>query len=329
MESLVKRLTDKSVEAFIMGIEIYNKPTIKYRVEGFSFFICNSWELMLKAHIINEHGENKIYYSDKPDRTISLEDSVKTVFTNNKDPLRLNLERIIRLRNTSTHFITEDYERIYAPLFQANVINYIEKMQEFHSIDITKYIALNFLTLNIRMDDLSDQHIKAKYSKAMAKRIIKDRNEIDNEISLENNSFAIPVETSLLITKNENDADLHVKVDKSADASIRIVKEQKDINSIYIYTTRNVITLVNKRLKKQGIFLRKLKDGDYISGIFTSSDFQLFVKFYGLKTDEKYAYKFNIGDRYGYSIKIIDFLVEEIKKDPENIIQNLKKEIKK
>lgn len=329
MESLVKRLTDKSVEAFIMGIEIYNKPTIKYRVEGFSFFICNSWELMLKAHIINEHGENKIYYSDKPDRTISLEDSVKTVFTNNKDPLRLNLERIIRLRNTSTHFITEDYERIYAPLFQANVINYIEKMQEFHSIDITKYIALNFLTLNIRMDDLSDQHIKAKYSKAMAERIIKDRNEIDNEISLENNSFAIPVETSLLITKNENDADLRVKVDKSADASIRIVKEQKDINSIYIYTTRNVITLVNKRLKKQGIFLRKLKDGDYISGIFTSSDFQLFVKFYGLKTDEKYAYKFNIGDRYGYSIKIIDFLVEEIKKDPENIIQNLKKEIKK
>ncbi len=38
MENTKKRLVDKSVEAFIMGIEIYNKPTIKYRIEGFSFF---------------------------------------------------------------------------------------------------------------------------------------------------------------------------------------------------------------------------------------------------------------------------------------------------
>ena len=34
-----ERLIDKSVEAFILGLEIYNKPTIRYRVEGFSFFI--------------------------------------------------------------------------------------------------------------------------------------------------------------------------------------------------------------------------------------------------------------------------------------------------
>lgn len=29
MENLSKRLVDKSVEAFIMGLEIYNKPTIR------------------------------------------------------------------------------------------------------------------------------------------------------------------------------------------------------------------------------------------------------------------------------------------------------------
>lgn len=43
MENLSERLVNKSVEAFIMGLEIYNKPTIKYRIEGFSFFICNAW----------------------------------------------------------------------------------------------------------------------------------------------------------------------------------------------------------------------------------------------------------------------------------------------
>ena len=55
MDNIVTKLLEKSQEAFIMAIEIYNKPTLKYRVEGFSFFICNAWELLLKAYLINIH----------------------------------------------------------------------------------------------------------------------------------------------------------------------------------------------------------------------------------------------------------------------------------
>lgn len=68
MENLSKRLVDKSIEAFIMGLEIYNKPTIRYRIEGFSFFICNAWELMLKAELLNKNIP--IYYPNS-DRTRS------------------------------------------------------------------------------------------------------------------------------------------------------------------------------------------------------------------------------------------------------------------
>ena len=39
---LVNLLIEKSKEAFVMSVEIYNKPTIKYRVEGFNFFMCNA-----------------------------------------------------------------------------------------------------------------------------------------------------------------------------------------------------------------------------------------------------------------------------------------------
>lgn len=115
-----------------MAIEIYNKPTIKYRVEGFSFFICNAWELMLKAYLIRKYGEDSIYYKDNPNRTITLENCLQKIFTNEKTPLRRNLLKIIELRNTSTHFITEEYEMVYIPLFQACILNFVEKMQEFH-----------------------------------------------------------------------------------------------------------------------------------------------------------------------------------------------------
>ena len=50
--SVTEKLIEKSKEAFLMAIEIYNKPSIKYRVEGFSFFICNAWELMLKSKLL-------------------------------------------------------------------------------------------------------------------------------------------------------------------------------------------------------------------------------------------------------------------------------------
>ena len=109
---LINKLLSKSQEAFILGIEIYNKPTITYRIEGFSFFICNAWELLLKAILLKTKGSNSIYYKNNPDRTLNLENCIKQVMTNDKDPVRLNLEQIINLRNTSTHFITEEYEQI-------------------------------------------------------------------------------------------------------------------------------------------------------------------------------------------------------------------------
>lgn len=55
---LINKMLDKSEEAFLMAIEIYNKPTINYRLEGFAYFICNAWELLLKAKILSD-GEKK------------------------------------------------------------------------------------------------------------------------------------------------------------------------------------------------------------------------------------------------------------------------------
>ena len=39
MAEIKQNLVDKIVEAFIMGLEIYNKPTIKYRIEGLVFYM--------------------------------------------------------------------------------------------------------------------------------------------------------------------------------------------------------------------------------------------------------------------------------------------------
>ena len=286
---LVAKLLQKATEAFMMAIEIYNKPSIKYRVEGFSFFICNAWELMLKAHMINTFGNDSIYYKDNPDRTITLENCVKKVFTNDKDPLRKNLEKIIELRNLGTHFITEEYEMVYIPLFQANVFNFIEKIQDFHNVDMTDIIPQNFLTLTVSLNMLNTDEIRVKYPEEIAHKLISINDELTPIISENNNRFAIRVDHYYYLTKDKNAASAIVRVDNQAETTVKIVKELKDPNDTHKYNCKKCCAEINKRLDKLGVVL-KYND---VAHKFTSNDFNLFCKYYGIKENSKlcYAYK--------------------------------------
>ncbi|MBS5799090.1 MAG: DUF3644 domain-containing protein [Clostridiales bacterium] len=315
MKDIVEKLIEKSKEAFIMAIEIYNKPTIHYRIEGFSFFICNAWELMLKAHMINKFGYPSIYYKDNPNRTITLEKCIEQIFTNNKAPLRLNLEKIIDLRNTSTHFITEEYEMVYIPLFQSCVFNFNEKMSEFHNVDMTELIPQNFLTLSVSMKSLDVNEIRAKYPIELADKLINTNSTITEMISENNQGFAIRVEHYHYLTKDKNKATSHVYIDKNAATPATIIKELKDPNDTHKYTAKNCIKEINKRLKKLGISL-----------VFNMHHFKLFCNYYEIKTNPKlcYTYKVTSNPTYSYSMQTIELIVEEIKKDPINIIGNLK-----
>lgn len=327
MEQLQKKLLEKSKEAFILAIEIYNKPSIKYRIEGFSFFICNAWELMLKAHMLNKFGDDSIYHKDNPGRTLSLENCIKKVFTNDKAPLRLNLEKIIELRNTSTHFITEEYEMLYIPLFQACVFNFIEKIQEFHNIDMTEIIPQNFLTLAVSMKALNETEIRAKYPEQIAEKIITTEEKLSPLIEENNHAFAIRIEHYHYITKDKNKATEIVHIEKDAETGVQIIKELKDPNDTHKYTAKNCIKEINKRLSKMGIQLQH--QGAIVQ--FNKYHFNLFSNYYGIKSEPKfcYAYKIHATPTYSYSIQAIDFIVDEIKKDPEHIVQSLKEKLKK
>lgn len=314
------KLLEKSKEAFILAIEIYNKPSIKYRVEGFSFFICNAWELMLKAHMIRAFGFDSIYYKDNPSRTITLENCIHKVFTNDKDPLRRNLTKIIELRNTSTHFITEEYEMVYIPLFQACVFNFIEKMQAFHNIDLTEIVPQNFLTLSVSYRSFNVEEIKAKYPDDIANKLIALYADIAPSISDNNNRFAICIKHDYFITKNKDTATTTVSIDNTSQTKVKIVKELKDPNNTHKYSCKACCEEINKRLRRLNIAL-----------IFNHYHFQLFCQYYNIKQNPDLCYTTTTftNPQHGYSIATIEFIVDEIKKDPEHIIQKLKNNIKK
>ncbi len=328
---IVKLLVEKSQEAFIVGIELYNKPTIHYRVEGFSFFICNAWELMLKAYLLREKGEQAIYYDDKPNRTITLDNCIKMVFTNNKDPLRRNLEKIVELRNTSTHFVTEEYEQIYVPLFQANVFNYINTMLKFFEVDITDKLGNNFLTLSVKMNDFNEESILARYPRQMATHIINALSQVGKEILKEDNvNYAIHIKHDYYITRDAKSATARFVFAKDAEHAAFILKEWHDMQNECPYTMNNCLELINQRIKKQKInFINPATPHEDKRHTFNSWCFGLFEKFYNIKANDKYCYvyKRNQNPTYTYSMAAIEMIMEQIKKDPEHIIQSLRDRI--
>ena len=332
--TLTEKLLLKSQEAFILGIEVYNKPTIGYRVEGFSFFICNAWELLLKAILIKTKGEKSIYYKNNNGRTLNLENCIKLIMTNDKDPVRLNLEQIINLRNTSTHFITEEYEQIYAPLFQSCVINYINKLLNEFNIDITQQLGSNFLTLSIKLDPIEPEYIKARYPQEIAERLLKANMQISESISSTNNAnYAIQIRHDYYLTKKKSEATAIFTIAKEGEEAIKLIKSPQDMKKRCPYSTNDCIKRINNWINRDSLnFINPAPSApEDKRHEFNKNHFDLFVKFYNLKSNPDYCYKYELGKHisYSYSEKALNLIFEEIKKDPEHIIQSLKNNIKK
>lgn len=266
--------------------------------------------------MISRFGEESIYYSDNPNRTIALEKCLQKVITNEKAPVRRNLAKIIELRNTSTHFITEEYEMVYIPLFQACVLNYVEKMQEYHGIDMTEIIPQNFLTLSVSMRALDENVIRAKYPEEIATKLLETDAQIGPMIAENNQSFAIKIEHLHYLTKDKNKATSHVYLDSHADSGVKIIKELKDPNNTHKYTMKTAIKEINRRLQNEGI---DFKINQYI--------FDLFNKVYGIKENERYCYIHTQYSQpsYTYSMAAVELIFGEIKQNEENIVENLKR----
>ncbi|MFT8329468.1 MAG: DUF3644 domain-containing protein, partial [Oenococcus oeni] len=296
---------------------------IKYRIEGFAFFVCNAWELMLKSELLKRNIN--IYFKDKPDRTLDLSSVIKKIYTNDKDPLRINLSKIIELRNTSTHYITEDYEIYYVPLFQACVLNFINEIKKFHHVEMTDYISENFMSLSTSLNELTEKEVKAKYSPELAQKLLINSKDIkDTEKQVGSQRFFIGIEQKLYITKSKDDADFTIKVDKNSNSRAKIIKELKDPAKTHKYTYHEIVNGVNDRLSALGIhFEYQNGNNDVTHKVFNNYIFNLAIKFYGIKDNSKYSYEHVIGKRcqWTYSQQLIEFIVNEIKKNPKDFVK--------
>lgn len=145
------KLLEKSIEAYILALEIINQLSVKYRVETFTFLICNAWELLLKAKIIDINKKCKtIYYPKKrnqPRHSLALKDCLRKSFSNENDPVRRNIEFIEELRDSSVHLVISQVPKNVIGLFQACVLNYHKHLISWFGISLSDRVPEGMMTI--------------------------------------------------------------------------------------------------------------------------------------------------------------------------------------
>ena len=148
-----------------------------------------------------------------------------------------------------------------------------------------------------------------------------------------NDKYAVLIKHDIYITKKTDLATASIRITKDAEKAAFILKETKDMQRSCPYRRAKCIELINKRLKSGHInFINPTKaPSDEKYHTFNTSHFDLIVRFYQIKENPKYCYKYDRSTQtlFTYSEAAIELIVSEIKKDPEHIIQNLKNNIAK
>ena len=235
---LKQRLVDKSIEAYALSLETINRVTIQYRIEAFCFLICNAWELLLKAKVIADAGNEDAIYSNRKTRndtrmSLSLHDCLKKVKPKENDPVRRNIERIMELRNESAHLIIGRIPHELMMLSQVCVINYHKHLNEWFGESLSDRFPVGMMSLvydlSPEQSDLTDARLRRSLGKDAVEFLDRYCAALRDELESHQGSpeFSIGIGYRPVLTNNSDEADIDL-LKGSGGVPTRIVQTPKD-----------------------------------------------------------------------------------------------------
>jgi hypothetical protein len=167
---LSAKFVDKAEAALIAAVEIYNKPSFRYREETFALLAINAWELLLKAQLLKHSGNDpKVIRVYEARRTKAGKASKKLYLRRNRagapltlslgacvvelekiPPARLgpeikaNLEALIAIRDSAAHYINASpvLARQVLEVASATVKNFVILAKTWFARDLSDSLSI-------------------------------------------------------------------------------------------------------------------------------------------------------------------------------------------
>ena len=309
---LKSRLVDKSFEAYVLALETINRITVQYRVEAFCYLFCNSWELLLKAKILNDEGDpERIYYRNNKDRnprrSLSLRSCLNRVMPNQKDPVRRNIERIEELRDEAVHLVVSRIPRDIMGLFQAGVINYHNSLNRWFEVSLTDRVPAGMMSIVYDMrpeqSDLSDARLRREMGRESAKFLGRYCSLVRQEFDQLQRpaEFSIGIDYHLALTKKMDEADIVLSSGRTGRSPAQIVEVPKDPSRSHPFRQKEVLKELATNIPESGA---------------NSHDIQCVIRVHRVKTRFEYFYQGKVPGSPGqYSQLFVDWLIQKYRRD--------------
>ncbi len=305
------RLLDKSLEAYILSLETINRLAVKYRVENFAYLLCNAWELLLKAKILDDTNDRRtIYYpreNGKRPRTLALRDCLKKLFLNEKEPMRRNIERVAELRDEATHLVLGQVPKDVLALFQASVLNYHNRLVEWFGVSLSDRVSVGMMTIVYDFSpeefDLKNPILRRRIGREAAQYLTEFQAEIRQEFEdlSKPAEFSIDIGYRLALVKKPDTADI-VLTSGASGIQTRVVEVPKDPGRTHPHRQKEVTAQINSAL---GGACR-----------INQHDFQCVIKTYEVKKRPEFYYKGTVqGSPSQYSREFVEWLLREYGND--------------
>lgn len=257
---LAKALLKKSRDNMMLALELYNRPSLENKLDGFVLLFCTAWEQLTKSMLIESDGENSIFLPSRNKgfrETISLRQSLARLF-NDADHIRRNVEIVTEWRDQAAHLLMPELQAIASRIFQSGVLNYASEFEKFAGVPFISSQHTGMMTLvgDFKLPAMSV--LQTQYGSA-AQEILDLAVGIQKSIEATNDiSFAIPLKVHLVFAKEEGDAQViltkasgNVQDLNALKQKLTIVEKPVEPDKSHPYGEKQLIRLVNKTLHEK------------------------------------------------------------------------------
>jgi len=271
MKSRARQILDKSIDAMVAAIEIYNKPSFGYREEAFSILAVNAWELLLKARILQLDGNRIsaiIEYERRKKASGELSEKLyrkmnrsgnhcsiglfkahsKLVndYGDSIDPVVLkNLEAITEVRDNAIHFLNKDFEikKKVHELGTAALKNYLHLVRQWFGADLSEYQL--FLMPIAFLQNITTA--KGVSLTSAEKNVLTYVNDIESRVNDDvSNDFNLTLDIDIKVRRVSDKKAPSFSLSNDPDAT-KITLSEEDIREKYPWDYKILTTRLRKR----------------------------------------------------------------------------------
>lgn len=290
-EKMYVKLVKRSLNAFTIALEVYNRPSLENRVEAFTIMMANAWELLFKSQILKIKGLDGLYEDGK---SISMSDAIQFRYPNHcadKD----NLSQLVSLRNDAVHLLLPEIQPQLSRLFQSSVLLYQEEFTHQEGYAPLSDQSIGMLSLVIDGPEPDIALLKKEYGQKTADEVARFLEKF-TKLEHQHNSdrFAIHIDYKLVLTKKPGLSDLTFGAGADGKNTV-FVDRPKNLKVTHPFYEKSAILEINKRQSTL---------------VITSYSFRAVVKKHKIKIKSDF---FDLTDRPRYSLSFIEWFVQNLK----------------